>query len=469
MQAVARHFCDSVKCTTTQIPYSVDCLDFESRSMSCRRFSLGAALLAVVSGQLLCGTAVQGDFPADAANMRVDDKLSVSPEDWPWWRGPLRNGTANSAQNPPTQFSSDENVLWVTDVPGRGYSSPTVVGSAVLITTSDEEVGSQSVLCFDRESGNRRWSKTVHESGGMRKNNKSTMASSTVACDGERVYVSFPNAGQLVATALDMQGEIVWQQAVCDYQVHQGYGASPALYQDLVIVSADNKLGGAIEAFNRQTGETVWHQVRPKDPNYPSPTLLHVAGQDQLIMVGCNEVISYQPLTGKVNWQTEGATTECVTSTITDGKLVYTSGGYPKNHMSAVVADGSNEVVWSNTERLYVPSLVIKEGYLYGVLDAGIAMCWKADSGKEMWKARLGGTYSSSPVLVGEQIFVTSETTEFHIFKAQPAGFEKIATNKLGDQILATPTICGSRIYHRVTHLDDSGNRQEKLYCIAEE
>jgi len=323
------------------------------------------------------------------------------------------------------------------------------------------------LLCFDRDSGELLWSTEIHSSGAMRKNNKSTGASSTAACDGERVVISFPNDGGLFTTALDMDGQQLWQQRICDYEMHQGFGASPALYQGLVIVSADNKAGGALAGLDRQTGEVVWKRERFTKPNYPSPTLLKVAGKDQLIMTGCDMVISYDPLTGKTNWETEGATTECVTSTVTDGKLIYTSGGYPKNHMSAILADGSGRLVWENKERLYVPSLVIKDGFLYGVLDEGIAVCWRADSGKEMWKSRLGGTFSSSPVLVGDQIFSTNEAGDFFVFRATPAGFERLAKNQVGEEVLATPTIVGGRIYHRVAHRDENGQRQEVLYCFG--
>jgi outer membrane protein assembly factor BamB len=358
--------------------------------------------------------------------------------------------------------------LWKSQVPGRGYGSPTVVGSQVFLASCDEQSGAQFVLCFDRNNGQVLWNTTVHAAGAMRKNNKSTGASSTVACDGQRVYINFPNSDGLYTTALDLQGNQLWQQRICDYVMHQGYGASPVLYRDLVIVAADNKGGGALAALNNRTGDVVWLRQRFQKPNYPTPTLLHVAGKDQLVLVGCDMVISYDPLTGETLWETEGATTECVTSTVTNGDLIYTSGGYPKNHMSAIRADGSKTLVWENKERLYVPSLVVKEGYLYGVLDEGIAMCWNAATGEQMWKARLGGTFSSSPVLVGEQVFVTNEAGEFFVFQASPTKFERLAKNQLGEEILATPTIVGGRIYHRVTHRDEVGQRQEWLYCLGE-
>ena len=414
--------------------------------------------------------AIAATLPIHAAEpVRVNDGFDISPSDWPWWRGPLRNGTANAEQSPPIEFGESQNVLWKSPVPGRGHGSPSVCGTRVLLTTADETTGSQSVLCFDRSTGEQLWNTVVHASGGMKKNNKSTASSSTPACDGERVFVSFPNSGKLTLTALDLAGNQIWQQETSNYVVHQGYGASPALYQHLVIVSADNKGGGALAAYDRKTGELAWKRERPEKPNYPSPTLLHVNGKDQLIMVGCDMVVSYDPLTGETNWETEGATTECVTSTLTDGELVYTSGGYPKNHMSAIRADGSNDnLVWENDSRLYVPSLVIRDGYLYGVLDAGIAICWKADSGKEIWKARLGGTFSSSPVLVGDRIYVSSEAGDVFVFLAKPEGFKQLSKNQLGQEVFATPTIVDSRIYHRVAHRSPSGERQEMLYCIGQ-
>jgi len=402
-----------------------------------------------------------------AQDLRVDDRMSFSASDWPWWRGLQRNGTADSAQTPPIRFSETENVIWKAAIDGRGYGSPTVVGAQVFLATSDETTGSQWVVCYDRKTGSKLWQTVVHNSGGMKKNAKSTAASSTPACDGERVFINFPNSDALVTTALDLQGNVLWQTEVAKYVIHQGYGASPAIYQDLVIVSADNKGGGAIAGINRRTGKIVWQRTRPMLPNYPSPMLLNANGTDQLIMVGCDLVTSYDPLTGKTNWETPGATTECVTSTLTDGHLVYTSGGYPKNHMSAIAADGSKRLVWENNNRLYVPSLVIHAGYLYGILDAGIAICLKADTGAEMWKSRLGGTFTSSPVLVGERIFVSNEAGDFFVFRASPDAFESLATNRLGDLVMATPTICGGQIFHRVTQVDDAGKQQEMLYCLG--
>ena len=416
---------------------------------------------------LFAMTLVSSSLLGDQPPARVQDGIEVKARDWPWWRGPLRNGTAAADQAPPTQFSESESVRWRTALPGRGHGSPTVVGEKVFLVTADEDSGAQCVLCFARVSGELLWNTVVHQSGGMWKNSKASAASTTPACDGERIFVNFPNSDALFTTALDMEGNQLWQTRISNYEVHQGYGASPALYQHQVIVTSDNKAGGAVAALDRESGEVIWRRERPEKPNYSSPVLVHVAGKDQLILTGCDQVVSYDPLTGQTLWETDGATTECVTSSLTDGNLIYTSGGYPKNHVSAVRADGSASLAWENKSRLYVPSLLIFEGHLYGVLDEGIAICWQADTGEEKWRARLGGTFSSSPVLVGNQIFVSNEAGEFFVFAANAKRFELLAKNQLGNQVFATPTIVDSQIFHRIALIDDSGERQELLVCLS--
>lgn len=393
------------------------------------------------------------------------EAVNVAATDWPWWRGPDRNGIA-AKQNPPTKWSATENILWKAPVPGRGHGSPTVVGTRVFLATADESAETQSVLCFDRATGKQLWETLIHRGGFVKGNARATMASCTTACDGKRVFVNFLNSGAVYTTALDVDGKQVWQTKITDYVLHQGFGSSPAIYESLVIVSADNKGGGLIAALDRANGKLVWSHERPKFPNYASPIILKADGKDQLFLSGCDLVTSLDPLTGKKNWETKGSTTECVTSTVTDGKVMFTSGGYPRNHVAAVATDGSGKVVWENNTRVYVPSMLVKEGHLYAVLDAGVAMCWRTDTGKEMWKERLDGTFSASPVFVGETLFATNESGKTYVFKATPEGATEITVNKLGDEVFATPTICGDRIYIRAAS-QVNGKRQETLYCIG--
>jgi outer membrane protein assembly factor BamB len=391
----------------------------------------------------------------------------LNHDDWPWWRGPTRNGVARADQHPPTEWSETKNVLWKAPVPGRGHGSPTVVGEHVYLATAEEPEQLQSVLCFDRRSGKQLWKTIVHRGDRTKKGNaKASRASSTPACDGQRVYVNFLNNNAVYTTALSCEGKQLWQTKITDYTVHQGYGSSPAIYGSLVIVSADNKGGGAIAALDRETGDVVWKHERPKTPNYASPIILKVDGRDQLLFTGCNLVSSYNPADGKKLWEIAGATTECVTSIVTDGELVFTSGGYPKNHVSAVRGDGSGKIAWENKTRVYVPSMLVKDGHIYATLDAGIAACWEAGTGKQLWQHRLGGTFTSSPILVGENIYATNEDGTTFIFKADPEGFQSVGENHLGDEVFATPAICGGRIYIRAA-VRKNGERREMLYCVG--
>ena len=427
--------------------------------MSCRLLLLVTALLVSFHGALPAGAAGAGD------------QIAVAPADWAWWRGPNRNGVAAEGQTPPLAWSAEENVLWKTAVPGRGYGSPTVVGDRIFLATADETAEIQAVRCYDRNTGQELWSKDIHTGGfastGRQGHVRSSKASGTVACDGERVFASFINDNAVYLTALSVTGEKLWQQKVSDYVMHQGYGASPALYGGLVIVAVDHHGGGVIAAYDRATGERAWSHKRPENPNYTSPIILNIDGRDQVVLVGCDRVVSYDPLSGTVNWEAEGATTECVTSTVTDGQHVVTSGGYPSKHISVMRGDGSGTVLWRNETQVYVPSMLLHGGHLYAVTDNGEALCYELATGNLAWEHRLRDKFAASPVLVGDLIFATGDSGTTFIYKASPAGFEAVAENTLAaDEVQATPVICGNRIYLRQA-TGRGETRQEMLYCIG--
>jgi hypothetical protein len=422
--------------------------------------------LAPLAVFLLTG-ACAGSDPTEAASK--SGPFPAESGDWPWWRGPQHNGIAEDGQQPPVTWSDSENIRWKTAVPGRSHGSPIVVGDQVLVTIANHARDVQSVMCLNESTGALTWETVVHRGGlDVKSNEKSTMASTAPACDGERIFVNFLNGDSVYVTALDRSGQQLWQQRVCGYVNHQGFGASPVLYGDLVISVADNNGGGAIAALDRTSGSVVWKKDRPAKPNYPSAVVFNVAGRDQLLLTGCDLVTSLDPSTGETIWETAGATTECVTTTVTDGTHIFTSGGYPENHISAITADGSAKQVWKNDARVYVPSMLLDNGRLYGVLDAGIASCWDSSTGRELWKGRLGGTFSSSPVMCGNLIYATSEDGTTHVFRKDTDGLEVVGRNKLGDNVFATPAICRGRIYQRIA-TQEGNQRQEFVVCIGAE
>jgi outer membrane protein assembly factor BamB len=386
--------------------------------------------------------------------------------DWPAWRGPTRDGIAAPGQNPPIQWSETEGILWKVPVPGRGHGSPTVVGERIYLPTADRVKQTQTVLCLDRQTGKTIWQKEVHSAqADPGKHSNSSAASSTVACDGERLFINFLNGGAVYTTALDLDGKILWQKKICDYVTHQGFASSPVVHESLVLVSADHRGGGVLVGLDRKTGRTVWSEARPKVANYTTPAIVQAGQRTQMVLAGCNLVTSLDPLTGKKLWELNGSTEECVVTAVTDGERVFTSGGWPRNHTVAIVADGSGKIAWQNNARVYVPSMIVQAGHLYAVTDAGMAVCWKSDTGEELWKERLGGDVFASPVMVGDRIYASNVGGKTFVFEATPKAFKLLAQNQLGDEAYASPVVCGNRVYLRVARRGD--DRQEFLYCVG--
>ena len=385
--------------------------------------------------------------------------------DWPGWRGPTADGHASSSQTVPIQWSETDRVRWKTPLRGRGHSSPTLVGDRIYLTTATAD--EQAVICLDRASGRVLWDAVVHrgqvDAGNHRLSNP---AAGSVAWDGERLFVNFPNGKGIQTSALTPAGKLLWQTRVADFVMHQGFGSSPVVHGALVLVSADNRGGGKVLALDRATGKIVWSQDRPKIANYTSPAVLQAAGQSQVVLGGCNLISAFDPNSGRKLWEIEGATEECVTTAVTDGQRVFVSGGYPRNNVTAVEADGSGRIAWQNNTRVYVPSMLVRNGHLYAVLDAGQIVCWRADTGAELWREKVDRDFYGSPVMLGDRVYVTNLRGVTFVVEVSPAGAKVLAQNKVGDEALASPAIAGGRVYLRAAKM--TPERQDYLWCIGE-
>jgi outer membrane protein assembly factor BamB len=390
--------------------------------------------------------------------------------DWPQWRGPGHNNLAPGSESAPTKWSKSKNVRWKAGIPGRGHSTPIVVGNLVLLTSADERSHVQAVIAYDRLTGNRKWLTPISKGGFPKIHTKNTHASPTMASSNGLFYATFCHHGTIEAVAVDNEGKIVWKQIVGPFApkaFQYGYAASPTVYGQTLIVTGSCDTNAWMKALDLASGKVIWQQKRPQVLNWASPIVAEVNGKDQLLLSGGHMIAGYDPQTGNPAWKAECLTmATCGTCVWTDG-IVIASGGFPDPQTAAVAADGSGHVLWTNRVKCYEQSTLCHNGYLYAFDDNGVAYCWNAKTGKEQWKSRLRGPVSASLLLVGDNIYTANERGSFFVFKASPIKFEGIAKNQLGTESFATPVVADNVLYLRVA--DGRGNRrQEMLYAIAE-
>lgn len=388
-----------------------------------------------------------------------------APEDWPWWRGPERNGHSQS-ESAPLTWSESENIIWKTAVPGRGHSSPTVVGDRIFLATADETAQTQSLLAFDRATGDSLWETQLSQGGfptSMHQN--STHANGTVACDGERLFIALLHHDQIHVYAVSLEGERLWDVTAGGFASTYGYAPSPLVYKSVVIIAADNRGGGYLAAIDRETGDLIWRKQRPVETSFSSPVVATVGGRDLLVISGCDLVAAYDPASGDEVWTCQGTTSATCGTAVWDGERFFASGGYPGAQTISVDA-ASGQEVWSTAQKCYEQSMLVHDGLLFAVTNNG-TFCWNSATGAEQWRGRTGGRFSASPVLAGGNIYAVNEAGTCFVFKADGAAFELVAENELGSEAFATPTICGGRIYMRVAERV-RGQRQEVLYCIGD-
>ena len=155
-------------------------------------------------------------------------EFKFAPTDWPNWRGLTSDGQAKFVEGLPTEWSETKNIVWKTPIPGRGHSTPTLVGDRIYLATADEDEMFQSVLCLGKADGKRIWETKVHEGQfAVGLNKHASHAGTVVVHDGERLYVNFVIGNQAYASALGLDGKVLWQKPIGKYKVHQGYGSSP--------------------------------------------------------------------------------------------------------------------------------------------------------------------------------------------------------------------------------------------------
>jgi len=388
---------------------------------------------------------------------------------WTHFRGSNLDGISTDNQVP-VVWSDTTNVIWKTDIRGKGWSSPVVYGNQVWVTTSTVDGKEMSAVCIDFKSGKVLFDVLLFKQDSIYgKHSINTYATPTPGIEQGFVYLHFGSSGTACVSTTD--GQVIWKRS--DYRVEhvQGTGASPMLYKDFLIVHYEGTDQQFIVALNKRTGETVWRTDRPKecyDPLQPigkkayvTPIVVNVAGRDLLISNGAAVCIAYDVQTGKEVWRVVQGEDSTISMPFAEDGVVcfYTSFVTPTDgekyaELLAVDPTGSGNVTKSHvlwrvkTPILQLLTPLIKDGVIYTVDSRNNLIAIDAKTGVALYTKRLKDKYNSSPVYAGGRVYFTSVKGETLVLKAGRT-LEILAENHLPGEIYATPAIASSSLIIR--------------------
>ncbi len=380
--------------------------------------------------------------------------VSARAEDWPQFRGTTGQGHSPE-RGLPLEWSESKNVMWKVEVPGLGWSSPVVANGRVWLTNANEDHGiSLGALAFEAATGRQLVNVEVFRiSRPGEINPKNSRASPTPIIDGDRVYVHFGADG---TAALTTAGEILWR-ARFSYDSQHGNGGSPVLYQDLLIFNCDGYDTAFVVALDKQTGKVRWKtsRRRPWSQAYSTPLVIRVGDRDQLVSVGAFRTVAYDPLTGQEIWRVSyGEGFSNVPRPVFAEGVVYIATGFDEPSLLAVRTDGTGDVtrthvMWTLRRSVpYISSPVIVGDELYMVSDIGVASSVDRKTGRIYWQHRLGGDYSASPIFADGRIYFLSEDGVATAI-APGQEFRLLARNELDGLVQASMAVSEGSIFIR--------------------
>jgi outer membrane protein assembly factor BamB len=390
---------------------------------------------------------------------------STDAENWPGWRGPLRTGVTTDT-GVPTTWSPTENVLWKSAVPGTGISNPVVWGDRVFLTSSDGRDQSElHIICFDRDTGRERWHQRMWGTSPTLFYPKSGMASPSPITDGQRLWAFF---GTGDVFCFDMEGGLLWQRALADeygpFENRFAASSSPLLFEGTLILQCDHYGASYVIALDRLSGVNRWKSDRPEVwLSWSSPQLVPVEDRVELILCGSEKVDGYDPRSGQRLWTVRGSARECVPTPVFGHGMLFAASGPNGTHI-AIKPGGTGDVtdshvVWRNDRSTpFVPSAIMLGDRYYVADDKGIASCIDALTGKLLWRKRMGGKFTASPIAADGKLFFTDETGGTIVLDARQAEYQELAHNQIGEDVYASPAISQGRLFVRTT---------KHLFCIG--
>jgi outer membrane protein assembly factor BamB len=375
-------------------------------------------------------------------------------------------------------------------LPGRGWSSPVVGNGRIWITAADETAKdetkrAQLLKSFETlpvneqflrfESISLKAIEVDFESGAILQeialfdheappqiHGLNTYASPTPVLDvvNHRLFCHYGTFG--TACIDTATGERIWER---HFQLQHvvGPGSSPTLFEDLLIIANDGIDRQYVTAVNAATGQTVWETQRPpiREENtdhhkaFTTPLVIEVQGRPQVVVPGPQWFVAYDPRSGEELWRIDhGRGFSNVASPVFDGRLLFLNTGFGKAQLWAVRVDGTRDVgdthvVWRETRQVpTMSSPVISNGRLFMVSDGGVASCLSAETGKTLWRKRIPGKYSASPLVGADRVYFSSHEGKTTVV-AESDEFEVLEENELDGMLMASMAVVGGELVLR--------------------
>jgi outer membrane protein assembly factor BamB len=430
--------------------------------------------------------------------------VSTFAQNWSQFRGTNANGIAEGKPTPTKwNVEKNENLAWKVEIPGLAHASPIVWQDKLFITTAvssdpksyfraglygdvdtadDMTKHSWRVYCLDKKTGKMLWQQIAHEGIPKTKRHiKSTFASATPATDGKYVVAFFGSEGLF---CYDLKGKLKWKVDLgvlnagwfFDPDYEWGTASSPIIYKDMVIVQCDIQKGSFIAAYNLKDGRQVWKTMREEIPSWGTPTIVEGKTRVELVTNATKAARGYDPVTGKELWMLKGNPEVTSTTPIAAHDLIYICNSYRPNQPIYAIKQGlatgdislkdgkttNDFVAWSMQRGgSYQPTPLIYGDLMYVCNNNGALNVYNAKTGERVFQERVGkqgGSFSASPVAADGKLYFSSEDGDVFVLKAG-AKYELLATNPIGEVMMATPAISDGMIFIR---------GQKHLFAIAE-
>ena len=395
----------------------------------------------------------------------------LNANDWTRFRGPNGSGVAAATELPTEWTEADYN--WRVELPGEGHSCPVIWDDQVFLLSASRETATRYVICLGTETGEERWRREF-TSESHKIHARNTFASATPAVDADHVYVAWSTPEKTSFIAFDHTGEIQWEHDLGPFASSHGFGTSPIVFKDLVILCLQQRKpdrngpripSSSIVAVDRKSGEIRWQTERLSEVvSYAVPCIYTPpTGDPELIcMSTAHGIFSLDPESGEENWAIEVFDKRTVSSPIiVDGLIFGTTGsGGGGNYVVAVQPEPRPELAYEiKRQAPYVPCPVAKDGLLFLWSDKGIVTCVRAETGEQIWQQRVGGNYSGSPIIASDHLYCIDEDGVVVVLAAADE-FKLVGKNPLGEGSRSTPAVADHRLYLRTySHLVSIGGK----------